>query len=86
MVASIIGMALKEDGQRAHRAEAVMAKRITRIMIETQSILIIRGATPVRASGCLRCSAEVETVVLETAGVLAQVDHTTVRVQTMLSL
>ena len=55
-----------------------MPRRITRITIETQSTLIIRGANPVRA-WCTRCSAEVDTVVLEAAGVLAQVDQGTVQ-------
>ena len=55
-----------------------MAKRITRITIETERTLIIRGANPVRA-WCTRCSAEVDTVVLNAAGVLAQVDHDTIQ-------
>jgi len=55
-----------------------MAKRTTRITIETERTLILRGANSARA-WCTRCSAEVDTVVLETASVLAQVDHLTIQ-------
>ena len=55
-----------------------MAKRTIRITVETQRTLIVRGANPVRA-WCTRCSTEVDTVALEAAGVLAQVDHSTIQ-------
>lgn len=55
-----------------------MAKRTTRITVETRRTLIVRGANPVRA-WCTRCSAEVNTVEPEAAGVLAQVDHSTIQ-------
>jgi hypothetical protein len=55
-----------------------MAKRTTRITVETERVLIVRGANPVRA-WCTRCAAEVDMVLLEAAGVLAQVDHSTIQ-------
>lgn len=55
-----------------------MAKRTTQITIETKRTLIIRGANPVRA-WCTRCATEVDMVVLEAAGVLAQVDPSTIQ-------
>lgn len=55
-----------------------MPKRTTRITIETERTLIVRRANPVRA-WCKRCSAEVDTVVLDAAGVLAQLDRTTIQ-------
>jgi hypothetical protein len=55
-----------------------MANRTTRITIETEQVLIIRHANPVRA-WCTRCAAEVDMVLLEAAGVLAQADHRTIQ-------
>ncbi len=55
-----------------------MAKRTTRITVETRRTLIIQRANPVRA-WCSHCAAEVDTVVLDAAGVLAQVDDSTIQ-------
>jgi len=55
-----------------------MAKRTTRITVETRRTLIIQSANPVRV-WCSHCAAEVDTVVLDAAGVLAQVDDSTIQ-------
>ena len=62
----------------ANQVEAGMAKRTTRITVETRRTLIIQRANPVRA-WCSHCAAEVDTVVLDAAGVLAQVDDSTIQ-------
>lgn len=69
---------MNQRPERANQAEAGMAKRTTRITVETERILIIRGANPVR-SWCTQCAAEVDMVVPEAAGVLAQVDHSRIQ-------
>jgi hypothetical protein len=55
-----------------------MGRGTIRITVETQSTLIIRGVNPVLAR-CPRCAAEVDTVVLEVAGVLARMDQSTIQ-------
>jgi hypothetical protein len=49
-----------------------MAKQ-TRITIETDSLLILRGRSSVRA-WCSRCAAEVEMIALEDMGVISNLD------------
>ena len=49
-----------------------MAKQ-TKIMIESDSLLIVRGGNSTRA-WCPRCGAEVETIALENTGVVSNRD------------
>jgi hypothetical protein len=49
-----------------------MAKQ-TKIMIETDSLLILRGQSSTRA-WCPLCAAEVETIALENAGVISNLE------------
>lgn len=53
-------------------------QRLFTVVVETERTLVVRGANPVRA-WCTRCAMEVDTVVLEAAGVLAQVDNSTIQ-------
>ena len=55
-----------------------MMKRTTRITIETEQVLIIRGANSSRA-WCMRCGAEVDTVAMSAEGVLAETDRDTLQ-------
>ena len=50
-----------------------MAKQ-TKITIETDSLLILRGRSSLRA-WCDRCAAEVEMVALETTGVISNLEQ-----------
>ena len=50
-----------------------MAKR-TKITIETQSLLILRGRNSKRA-WCPQCAAEAEMIALENTGVIANLDR-----------
>ncbi len=50
-----------------------MAKH-TRITIETDSLLIVRGRSTLRA-WCSRCAAEVEVVALEETGVMSNLER-----------
>jgi hypothetical protein len=50
-----------------------MAKQ-TRITIETDSLLILRGRSSVRA-WCSRCAAEVEMIALEDMGVISNLER-----------
>jgi hypothetical protein len=49
-----------------------MAKQ-TKITIETNSLLIVRGRSSLRA-WCSRCAAEVEMIVLDDAGVISNLE------------
>lgn len=50
-----------------------MAKR-TRIIVETDSLLIVRGRSSLRA-WCSRCGAEVELIALEDTGVISNLER-----------
>jgi hypothetical protein len=50
-----------------------MAKQ-TRITIETDSLLVLRGRSSVRA-WCSRCAAEVEMIALENMGVISNLER-----------
>jgi hypothetical protein len=54
------------------RKAAIMAKQ-TRISIETDSLLILRGRTSNRA-WCPQCAEEVEMLALENAGIISNLD------------
>jgi hypothetical protein len=54
------------------REAAIMAKQ-TRITIETDPLLILRGRAPKRA-WCPQCAEEVEMLALENAGVISNLD------------
>lgn len=49
--------------------------RQTTITIETDSLLILRGRSSIRA-WCPRCAAEVEMITLDHAGVISNLDQT----------
>jgi hypothetical protein len=58
---------------QALRKGGFMAKQ-TKITIETDSLLILRGRSSLRA-WCDRCAAEVEMVALETTGVISNLEQ-----------
>ena len=53
-----------------------MAKQ-TKITIETDSLLILRGRNSTRA-WCARCAAEAEMIALESVGVISNLDRSSV--------
>jgi hypothetical protein len=61
------------DRSVMRRRERFMAKQ-TKITIETDSLLIIRGRTSTRA-WCSQCAAEVEVIALEETGVVSNLER-----------
>src|SRR6516165_8103433 len=60
--------------QAGHSRKGLMAKQ-TKITIETDSLLILRGRSSTRA-WCLQCHADAEMITLENVGVVSNLNRT----------